>query len=173
MEDLIIQIDDKEFKAKFDKHEHSLIHINGKPYSIELLKKYGSDIFSFSVNQRLLQIEIELDKEGNLLVSYDGLSYEVAITDETKKLLAKFIKNSDAHTGNAAGIIKAPMPGLVVKILVNEGAYVEKGEKVIIVEAMKMENALKSPVAGTIKSIKIVEGQAVEKDTVMLEIKPE
>jgi len=64
------------------------------------------------------------------------------------------------------------MPGMVVKILVEPGVEVHKGDSLMIVEAMKMENALKSPIRGKVKSIKVNEGEAVEKDALLMEIEP-
>lgn len=59
--------------------------------------------------------------------------------------------------------IKAPMPGMVLKVLVNEGDEVKKGDALLVLEAMKMENILKSPTDGIIKKIAAVKGVAVEK----------
>lgn len=64
--------------------------------------------------------------------------------------------------------IKAPMPGLVLKIDVAIGSHVEKGDAILILEAMKMENVIKSPAAGIVKSIEVVKGQAVEKNHVLI-----
>lgn len=66
--------------------------------------------------------------------------------------------------------IKAPMPGLVLDILVSEGQPVEKGEKVLVLEAMKMENVIKSPSAGTVKRVSVTKGTAVDKNQVLIEM---
>jgi biotin carboxyl carrier protein len=170
MEDLILNINNKEFKAKFDNDVHSKISIDDKQYKIDLLKEYSAGIYSFSVNQKLAQVEFDLNEEGNIIVSYEGLTYDVGVTNETKKLLQQYIKQSGSTAASSAGNIKSPMPGMVVKILVKEGLPVNKGEKLIIIEAMKMENALTSPLTGTVKSIKVKEGEAVEKDALLIEL---
>lgn len=170
MEDLILNINDKEFKAVFNKEDQSKIFIDEKPYGIELLKEYEDGIYSFSVNQKLAQVEFDLSESGNIMVSYEGLTYDVGVTNETKKLLAKYIRKSGSAGASGAGSIKAPMPGMVVKVLVKEGLPVSKGDQLLIIEAMKMENAINAPVAGTIKSIKVKEGEAVEKDALMIEL---
>lgn len=172
MENLLLNIDEREFEAKFSDEDFSLININGKNFNVELLKKYGQNIFSFAVNQRLMQVNIETDSDNNLLIAYDGLTYQIEVTNETKKMLSKFIQMSSSSNHSGAGKMKAPMPGMVVKILTHEGAEVNIGDKLIIIEAMKMENSLSSPVAGIVKSIKVKEGTAVEKDAVMIEIEP-
>lgn len=172
MENLSIKIGDNEYLASFDKDDFNTIHLNDKVYKIELLKKYDNNIFSFSVNQKLMQVELEFSDEDNLLISYDGFSYEIHISSETKKLLEKFILISSSSLSNSSNKIKAPMPGMVVKLLVQEGQEVKKGDQLIIVEAMKMENALKANFPGLVKSIKVKEGQAVEKDALLIEIEP-
>ena len=64
--------------------------------------------------------------------------------------------------------LKAPMPGLVLKVLVEESQMVEKDTPLMILEAMKMENVIKSPVGGKIAGIKVLQGKAVEKNEVLL-----
>ncbi|HSH65835.1 MAG TPA: acetyl-CoA carboxylase biotin carboxyl carrier protein subunit, partial [Bacteroidia bacterium] len=70
---------------------------------------------------------------------------------------------------NKINEIKAPMPGLVLDIRVNEGDSIQKGDAVIVLEAMKMENIIKSPVDGTIKKINVKKGLAVEKNQVLVQ----
>ena len=65
--------------------------------------------------------------------------------------------------------IKAPMPGMVLNILVEDGDTVTKDQAVVILEAMKMENVIKSPVDGTIKKVGVTKGVAVEKNTILIE----
>jgi biotin carboxyl carrier protein len=64
--------------------------------------------------------------------------------------------------------IKAPMPGMVLKVLVEEGAEVKKGENLFVLEAMKMENIIKSPADVTVKIIKIKPGDKVEKGQILM-----
>lgn len=169
MQDLILTINEKEFIANFDKKDNSIINLNGKPFQIDLLKRYSHGIFSFSVNQKLMQVALEFDDQGNLVIMYEGLAYYIDVSNETKKLLSQFIKQAGA-IGGADSVIKSPMPGMVVKILVEEGQRVMKGDKVVIVEAMKMENALAAPIDGRIKKIHSSEGAAVNKDAPLIEI---
>ncbi len=70
--------------------------------------------------------------------------------------------------GAASGAIKAPMPGLVVRVLVAEGDTVEAGQGVVVVEAMKMENVLKAPASGTVQKVHVAAGARVEKGAPLL-----
>lgn len=173
MEHLILDFNDKSFRAEFDKDDFSKIVLNGKPVHVELLKKYSNNIFSFSVDHKLLQVEFDIEIEGKLGINFNGFSYEIEISDDTKKILKEFIKASGAGADEGIALLKAPMPGMVIKHLVSEGDIVKKGDKIIIVEAMKMENALGSPANGSIRRIIVPEGEAVNKDAVLVEIDAE
>ncbi len=87
-----------------------------------------------------------------------GQRYEVHVEDEREKALSGSI--SSAHEAGEA-IVRAPMPGLVLGIPFEPGAKVERGQTVIVLEAMKMENDLASPRAGTVKEVKVTKGQTV------------
>ena len=170
MEEIIITIDGKEFHTSYNKKNNANYLVNGKSFTVELLKKYNDKIFSLSVNNKLCQIEIDIAENTPSFITLDGLTFEIDTTDETKKLLKKFIQQIETEGGSGIKHVKAPMPGMVVKIIAEVGALVKKGDKVIIIEAMKMENALSSPVTGIVKTIKAKEGTAVEKDAVLIEI---
>jgi biotin carboxyl carrier protein len=60
------------------------------------------------------------------------------------------------------------MPGLVLKVLVKDGDVIKKGDNILVLEAMKMENSIKAPADATIKSVKIIAGDKVEKNQVMI-----
>jgi pyruvate carboxylase subunit B len=64
----------------------------------------------------------------------------------------------------------APMPGLVVRVETSVGEVVQAGQPLVVMEAMKMENELRSPATGTVSAIKAVVGQAVEKGAVLIEL---
>jgi biotin carboxyl carrier protein len=74
-------------------------------------------------------------------------------------------------TSASVSEIKAPMPGLVLNIMVQEGDEVKKGDNLMILEAMKMENSIKSPIDGTVKNLKVATGDKLEKNQVMITFK--
>lgn len=170
MDNILLNIGKNEYSVAYDKDNHNIIYVDDKPFEVELMKTFGSDVFSFLVNQRMFQIGLDFGDDTNLEISLDGLSYKIAATDEMKKVLGRYIANNGGTGKGGAGIVKAPMPGLVVKVFVKEGMQVLEDDKIIVIEAMKMENTLKAPTSGIIKSIKATEGQAVEKGAVLIEI---
>ena len=94
-----------------------------------------------------------------------GQRFEVHVEDEREKALAGSIKSAH-ETGEAS--VRAPMPGLVLRIPLEAGTQVERGQTVAILEAMKMENDLASPINGTIKEVKVKKGQTVNQGDVLV-----
>jgi biotin carboxyl carrier protein len=99
-----------------------------------------------------------------------GQRFEVYVEDEREKALAGAAKSP--HAGGEA-MVRAPMPGLVVGIPLEVGTNVARGEAVIMLEAMKMENDLPSPIAGTIKEVRVSKGQTVNQGDVLVVIHAE
>lgn len=89
------------------------------------------------------------------LVDVIGVTHEVDVVDPRRKALRM-------SAGAAGGMLSTQMPGRIVKVLLNVGDPVKKGQPVVVVEAMKMENELKSQVDGHIAEILVKEGQTVE-----------
>lgn len=99
----------------------------------------------------------------------DGKRAEVALSTEMDRLL----KRLGLESAGAAKVsdIKAPMPGLIHSIKVEEGQKVQKGDPLLILEAMKMENVIKAPAEGTVGKIRIQPGQNVDKGMVLVSMK--
>lgn len=106
-------------------------------------------------------------EEKLMVVNINGNDYDVSIKDKQDLLLQKLGINASAS--KAVQHIKAPMPGLIVSIFVAVGSEVKKGDTLLILEAMKMENAIKSPRDGVLKKIAVEMKQAVEKNQLLLE----
>lgn len=97
----------------------------------------------------------------------DGAKYQVDIADYYERLVQQLgLTVGGSHKVN---IVKAPMPGLVISILTEPGQTVQKGDPLLILEAMKMENVIKAAGEGVVKTINAHKGQAVEKGHVLLE----
>ncbi len=94
-----------------------------------------------------------------------GQRFEVHVEDEREKALAGAVKS--AHAAGEA-MVRAPMPGLVIGTPLEKGASVARGQTVVVLEAMKMENDLASPIAGTVKEIRVSKGQTVNQGDVLV-----
>jgi len=99
-----------------------------------------------------------------------GQRFEISVEDEREKVLAGSIHS--AHESREA-MVRAPMPGLVLGLLMAPGSDVEKGQTVVILEAMKMENDLTSPISGKVKEIRVSKGQTVNQGDVLVVVSAE
>lgn len=118
-------------------------------------KSYTATVISFNAEEKTMVINI------------NGNDYEISIKDKYDLLLQQL--GISSKSSSAVQSIKAPMPGLIINVMVKEGDQVNKGDALLILEAMKMENVLKSPRDGVVKNIKAQLRQAVEKNQVLLE----
>lgn len=107
-------------------------------------------------------------KNKQLTLRIDGYLRTVSVSEPMDQLLASM--GMDLKAMQKAEPVKAPMPGMVLKILVEPGQKISKGDGLLILEAMKMENVLKAGADATVKSINISERTAVEKGTILIEL---
>jgi biotin carboxyl carrier protein len=119
-------------------------------------KKYLVEVLSFDKYNKTMQLKIN----GNI--------YKVNIQDKYDQLVSKLGLNKTAAI--KINEIKAQMPGLVLEIDVNEGDTIQKGDKVLILEAMKMENVIKALGEGVVKKIHVKKGQSIEKGQLLIEL---
>lgn len=164
-----IKINDKTFEIEKLKENSTLI-INQKPYKVELLKRISDDFCLFSVNGKSFIAGVIPKEDNKYIINFQNREIEATTIDPYTNILQQYLANSSSKNSATHQIIKAPMPGLVIKIFKNEGDQVTKGETLLIIEAMKMENAIKSNVEGKILSIKAIEGLPVIKDQILVEI---
>jgi biotin carboxyl carrier protein len=141
-------IDSKEFVFDLKQIKDNIFHIlhENKSYTAELV----------SINQQ----------EKKAKVKINGNEYDVSLQDKYAELLETMGMNHS--TKNSIPALKAPMPGMVLDILIKVGDQVNKGDSLLILEAMKMENIIKSSTTEIIKSIEIEKGSTVEKDQLLL-----
>jgi len=104
------------------------------------------------------------------MVHRHGRSWTAEVVDERARAVER-LSGRPAHHA-ADGAVRAPMPGLVLRIEVSEGQPVAAGAGLVVLEAMKMENEIRAPVAGVVRRVLVAQGQAVEKGTPLLEIGP-
>ena len=105
---------------------------------------------------------------GQYTLRIDGWRFDVEALDERSRA----IRDASARSGAASGPapLKAPMPGLVVRVLVQPGDIVQAGQGLVVMEAMKMENELRATRAGTVVKVLATPGSAVEKGSLLIEM---
>lgn len=138
--------------------------LDGKPTTLDVQQV---DTRTFSVLGNAASDHVVAEKTGNsyrLLVN--GKQIEALVESERTRLLKKFATTSDS--GRQRTEIHAPMPALVVKVEVSVGDDVVPGQGLVVLEAMKMENEIKSHFAGKVKEIHVTKGKAVEKGELLI-----
>ncbi|MDH3497121.1 MAG: biotin/lipoyl-binding protein [Gemmatimonadota bacterium] len=110
-------------------------------------------------------------RDGVWEVQKGGETYLVSVVDERTRQLQAMTQAGAA--GSSHAVVRAPMPGLVVRVEVGEGAIVRAGQGLVVLEAMKMENELTAPVAGRVSAVHVRAGHAVEKGTPLVEVSGE
>lgn len=142
--------------------------IDGKPFNLDLLElengRYHLIHENKSYNIVLSSVNFE---EKTVDLTINGKTYTNKIQEPLDLLLKKM--GLDASTTKKIDSLKAPMPGLVVSLRVEEGQEFKKGDPIIVLEAMKMENILKAASDGIVKKILVQKGQAIEKNEVLVQ----
>lgn len=158
-------VNSQTFDIQSDKNE---ISVNSQPFNWDMVEiKDGN--FHVIYNNKSFNAEVlEADYQTkSFLIKINNTKYSVSVKDRFDILLDQLgMGNANASKIND---LKAPMPGLIVDIKVKVGDTVKKGDTILILEAMKMENVLKATGEGIIKTIKIALKQNVEKNQVMIE----
>jgi biotin carboxyl carrier protein len=142
--------------------------VNGELVDVELAHVPGSPVRRLAVGGRSHALHVgNREGQGNWDIHLDGERFAVNVVDERTQAIRAMTGASTAAQGPRP--VRAPMPGLVVRVEVAVGESVAAGQGVVIIEAMKMENELKSDAAGIVKKILVEQGQVVEKGTVLIE----
>ena len=144
--------------------------LNNKEVHFDL-QRISEKEFSLIYNQRSFYIQVLKNDPANkkMLLSVNGKKCQVELQDEYDALLKKL--GMDTAGSKQVKELKAPMPGLVVEVLVTEGELVQKDQPLVILEAMKMENVLKAQAEVNIGAIQVKKGAAVEKNQVLIKYK--
>ena len=158
--------EDLAHEIELDNHQ---IKIDGKPTEIDLVKLLDNK-FHILDNHKSYSIEIIHADYAlkRFSVKVNNNIYDLNLQTELDVLLDKM--GMSAAANEKMDNVKAPMPGLVLDILVEKGQTINKGDNLLILEAMKMENIIKASGTGIVKDIKINKKDAVEKNQLLIEV---
>ena len=154
------------FKTKVNnKFDFTLDEETGKSFDIIEIKQ---GVFHILKDHKSYTAEVlkANKEEKSFVIRVNGNKYTVQIKDKYDELLEKLGINNDSSAKIKE--LKAPMPGLVLDICVKENDSVKKGDALVVLQAMKMENMIKSPADVIIKKIHIKKGNAIEKNQIMI-----
>lgn len=146
------------------------------------------NVFRFKIFGNQYETRVLRRDKTEVVISVNGQEYKVYVEPSRERELAhptpRLVRSDVVHgeqpTRTAApggprgaGVISAPLPGLVLRVLVQPGQAVRRGENVCVTEAMKMENAIASPVDGTVEQVSVQPGDAVLEGQELVRIRVE
>ena len=155
----IAKLGGETYRVEIEEMDKSLyrVAVDGNDLVVDA-KRTGLTNYSLIIDNRSFEVDVDIS-EDEYRILVDGRSYHVHLLDERRIRWG----------GLQAGIqpegrqeVAVPMPGKVIAVLVTEGDRVEKGQGLVIVEAMKMENEVRSPIAGEVKEVRVKTGEALE-----------
>lgn len=162
-----IRYHDKEYRIRVEsKNQQLAITFGDEPEQIADLSFYGNDCI-FINKEKVFNANIVGNKTEYVVSRAQG-NLSFSVESEYRRIVG-ILRGTDLEQEN---IVYAKMPGKIVKIIKKVGESVEKGDSVMVMEAMKMENELRTSMSGTVLSIMVIEGQAVETGASLMEIKP-
>jgi biotin carboxyl carrier protein len=163
----MLQATTKETKFEITENPEGLV-IDGKPLSWDVVE-VGDNYFHILYNNKSYRAEVvKIDTATKTFtLKINGNIHTVSLKNKFDLLLDKMGMNNGL--AGKVNNIKAPMPGLIINLKVKEGDVVKQGDPLLILEAMKMENIIKSSGDGVVKSVKIKKGDSVEKNQVLIE----
>jgi len=161
----IAKLGEQSYTVEIEENGKSVyrVSVDGNEFLVDG-KKTGRTNFSLIVDNRSFEIEVDnTDDEYRVLV--DGRNYRIHLVDERR------VRVGAAQSGlqlQGRQMVSVPMPGKIIAVLIAVGDAVEMGQGLVIVEAMKMENEVRSPISGEVKEIKVKPGDTVEGGAVLV-----
>lgn len=143
------------------------VTVDGAPARAHLDMVHGTPVCHLVLDGRSHTFAVSAGAGGGRWTLLDhGEAVEVEVLDERTRHIRSLVGAGKAQAGG--GTVKAPMPGLVVKVLIEPGAAVTPGQGLVVLEAMKMENEIKATAAGVVDTVPVRPGQAVEKGAALV-----
>ena len=143
------------------------VRVEGREATAHLMRVPETPLRHLLLDRESLTLSVERRDRGEWQLGVAGTLYEARVVDERTRHIESLTGGVQTKAGPA--VLKAPMPGLVVRILSTEGQSVEPGQGLVVLEAMKMENELRATASGVVQAVRVAPGQAVEKGQVLLE----
>ncbi len=161
----ITTVEGKQFLVEIIDEKH--VSVDGKVYEVDFESVAGQPVYSLIVDGKSHEgYAARGDDDWQVLLH--GRLFPITVEDEREKRLRSAAGGGVAETGEFH--LRAPMPGLVVAVPVEEGQAVKRGQVLVILESMKMQNELKSPRDGTIGRLRVKAGDTVEQKQTLLSV---
>lgn len=166
----VVQSEYDESKKAVSVDNDTIVHHNGSSVSIQPSSEHPS-AYEVMIDGVKTTVIAKASSTGAVKLYVNGYSYDYVVREQRIVQYEHIIASSEAMA-NASTRITAPMPGLVKQIFIQDGQSVKKGESLVVLEAMKMENLIKAPTNGTIRKTSVQAGVTVDKGTLFCVIEP-
>lgn len=161
----VTTIDEREYSIEIVDEHH--IRINEVIYDVDFNQVGNQPVYSFIIDGQSFDAHVyQDDDQWHVLIH--GSLYTAKVEDERDKRLRASLGGGQAEQDEF--FLRAPMPGLIVSIPVDEGQKVEKGDVLLVLESMKMQNELKSPRTGNVSRLRVKPGDRVEQKETLLSV---
>lgn len=148
-------------------HSYDVTIDDGETVRVDAFRN-ARTVYSLLIGARQFEGSVDERENGTLDVHVGSSAFDFVAIDERKKLLGATL----GSVASGPQTIRAQMPGKVVRVLVREGEVVESGQGLCVIEAMKMENVIKSPIAGVVSELGMHEGDPVEAQQLLAVVNP-
>ncbi len=159
---VVVRLDGREYDVALDDHRAT---VNGRDVFIDSVVNDGAGGIVIHSGPRQFRVVLDVNGE-EIRAMYGGREFSVEHETERHRLLQRFA--AQGIKAHARADIRASMPGLVVRVKCQAGSEVKKGQALVILEAMKMENEIRAPIDGVVKEVRVSQGLAVEKGDVLV-----
>ena len=159
-----VTVEGREFQVTVDGDK---VTVNDQSFDAHLTAIEGTPLRHLVIGDRSFTLPFQGEGGGRWIMGFQGEAWQVEVVDERTRHIRSLTGSGEEKRGG--GQLKAPMPGLVVRVDVEAGQAVAAGAGVIVLEAMKMQNELRAAAAGKVASVRVQPGQAVEKGQVLVE----
>jgi len=161
----VTTVNGNEFNIEILDDRH--IKLNGETLEVDFVSVADQPAFSLLLGGKSFEAYV-YPEEGNLQVLMQGRSFSIIVEDEREKRLS--VAGGSTVSESSEYLLRSPMPGLVISLPVSEGQEVKKGDVLLILESMKMQNELKSPREGILSRVKVKPGDNVEQRQILLSV---
>jgi biotin carboxyl carrier protein len=153
-------IGEKEFQVNITPEKTT---VDGRQIDIELVSLNDNGLHLLKQGDQALEIYLNQVRQGTLNVQVGRQSLEAKVENFQQRVRRRAVESTD-------GNLSAPMPGVVIDILVETGQEVQQGETLVLLESMKMQMQMRAPIAGQVGRIAVEPGQEVEKGALLIQV---
>jgi pyruvate carboxylase subunit B len=164
----VVSVEGRAIEVEIDGDQ---IVIGRQSYHATFGRIEGTQLRQMVLDDRPVTLSVEPLGQGRWALSLAGERLEVEVLDERTRHIRTLTGGGEQRP--KAEVLRAPMPGMVVRINARPGDSVTAGVGLVVLEAMKMENELKSAASGRVKAVRVNPGEAVEKGQVLVEFESE